>query len=66
MTHLLSWDAHGVVILPENDTLIRIIIKTMKIVLIGKAPVTPNGDATAFVQRSKKLSARCEVAAKYA
>ena len=32
----------------------------------GKAPVTPNVDATAFVQRSKNMSARCEVAAKYA
>jgi len=32
----------------------------------SKAPVTPNGDATAFVQRSKNLSARCGVAAKHA
>jgi len=31
-----------------------------------KAPVTPNGDATAFVQRSENMSALCEVAAKYA
>jgi len=29
-----------------------------------KAPVTPNGDATAFEQRSENLPARCEVAAK--
>jgi len=26
-----------------------------------KAPVTPNGDATAFEQRSENLSARCEL-----
>ena len=31
-----------------------------------KAPVTPNGVATAFVQRSKTMSARCGNAAKYA
>jgi len=31
-----------------------------------KAPVTPNGDATAFVQRSKTMLARCGIAAKYA
>jgi len=31
-----------------------------------KAPVTPNGDATAFVQRSKTMSARCGIAAEYA
>ena len=30
-----------------------------------KAPVTPIGDATVFVQRSKKLLARCGVAVKY-
>jgi len=30
-----------------------------------KAPVTPNGDPTVFVQRSENLSARCGVAAKY-
>jgi len=30
-----------------------------------KAPVTPNGDATAFVQRSKTMSARCGIAAEY-
>ena len=30
-----------------------------------KAPVTPNGDATAFVQRSKIMSARCGIAAEY-
>jgi len=28
-------------------------------------PVAPNGDATAFVQRSKNLLARCGVAAKH-
>jgi len=28
---------------------------------IGKASVTPNGDATAFVQRSKPMSARREI-----
>jgi len=33
---------------------------------VRKAPVKPNGDATAFVQRSQNLSARCAVAAKYA
>jgi len=33
---------------------------------IYKAPVTPNGDATAFVQRSENMSAQCEVVAKYA
>jgi len=32
----------------------------------SKAPVTPNGNATAFVQRSKNLSACCGVTAKYA
>jgi len=32
----------------------------------AKAPVTPNGDATAFVQRSKTMSARRGIAAKYA
>ena len=38
----------------------------MKIkLLICKAPVTPNGDATAFVQRSKTMSARCGIAAEY-
>jgi len=31
-----------------------------------KAPVKPNGDATAFVQRSKTMSARCGIAAEYA
>jgi len=31
-----------------------------------KPHVTPNGDATAFVQRSKNLLARCGVAAKHA
>jgi len=31
----------------------------------SKAPVTPNGDATAFVQRSKTMSARCGIAAEY-
>jgi len=31
-----------------------------------KAPVTPNGDATAFVQRSKTMLARCGIAAEYA
>jgi len=31
-----------------------------------KAPVTPNGVATAFVWRSKTMSARCGIAAKYA
>jgi len=31
-----------------------------------KAPVTPNGDVTAFVQRSKNLSARCGVDTKHA
>jgi len=30
-----------------------------------KAPVTPNGVATAFVQRSKTMSARCGIAAEY-
>jgi len=30
-----------------------------------KAPVTPNSDATAFVQRSKTMSARCGNAVKY-
>jgi len=30
-----------------------------------KAPVTPNGDATAFVQRSKTMSARCVPPFKY-
>jgi len=35
------------------------------IILLDKAPFTPNGDATAFVQRSKTMSARCGVAAKY-
>ena len=34
--------------------------------LWAKAPVTPNGDATAFVQRSKNMSARCGIAAEYA
>jgi len=32
----------------------------------AKAPVTPNGDATAFVQRSKTMSARSGIAAEYA
>jgi len=32
---------------------------------IPKAPVTPNGVATAFVQRSKIMSARCGIAAEY-
>ena len=32
---------------------------------LTKAPVTPNGDATAFVQRSKTMSVRCGIAAKY-
>ena len=32
--------------------------------LMFKARVTPNGDATAFVHRSKNLTARCGVAAK--
>ena len=31
----------------------------------SKAPVTPNGDATAIVQRSENMSTRCGVAAKY-
>jgi len=31
-----------------------------------KAPITPNGEATAFVQRSENQPARCGVAAKYA
>ena len=34
--------------------------------IINKSPVTLNGDSTAVVQRSKNLSARCAVAAKYA
>jgi len=34
--------------------------------LIYKTPVTPNGDVTAFVQRSENMSAQCEVVAKYA
>ena len=33
---------------------------------ISIAPVTQNGDGTAFVQRSKNLSVRCAVADKYA
>jgi len=33
--------------------------------LASKAPVTPNGDATAFVQLSKTMSARCGIAAEY-
>ena len=33
---------------------------------VAKAPVTLNGDATAFVQRSKTMSARCGIAAQYA
>ena len=37
-----------------------------KLRILSKAPVTPNGDATAFVQRSKTMSARCGIAAKYA
>jgi len=36
------------------------------VILLYKAPVTPNGVATAFVQRSKNLSARCGVAVNYA
>jgi len=35
------------------------------ILVFRKAPVTPNGVATAFVQRSKAMSARCGIAAKY-
>jgi len=31
-----------------------------------KATVKPNGDAIVYVRRSETLSARCEVAAKYA
>ena len=31
----------------------------------AKAPVTPNGEATAFVQRSKTMSGRCGIAAEY-
>jgi len=33
--------------------------------MLLKAPVTPNGVATAFVQRSKTMSARCGIAAEY-
>jgi len=33
------------------------------IYLVFKASVTPNGDAKAFVQRSKTMSARCGIAA---
>ena len=33
---------------------------------IALVPVTPNGNATAFVQRSKTVSASCWIAAKYA
>jgi len=33
---------------------------------LHKAPVTLKGDATAFVQRSKTMSARCEIATEYA
>ena len=33
---------------------------------IRLAPVTPNSDATALVQRSKTLSARCGIGAEYA
>jgi len=42
------------------------ITRAASAVLSCKAPVTPNGDATAFVQRSENLSARCGVAAKHA
>jgi len=33
---------------------------------INKGPVTPNSDATAFVQRSKSMSTRCGIATEYA
>ena len=42
------------------------ITRAASAVLSCKAPVTPNGDATVFVQRSENLSARCGVAAKHA
>jgi len=38
----------------------------VSIIYLNKASVTPNGDATAFVQRSEKLEARYGVAVKYA
>ena len=44
------------------------IIKKVYVIFVyndSKAPVTPNGDATAFVQRSKTMSARCGIAAEY-
>jgi len=38
----------------------------LKLFISSKAPVTLNGVAAAFVQRSKTMSARCGIAKKYA
>ena len=42
----------------------RLVSKPSYHIITTKAPVTPNGDATAFVQRFENMSARCGVAAK--
>jgi len=46
----------------------NVIFSHEKVIMYMKRPtrnVKPNGDATAFVQRSKYMSARCGVDAKY-
>ena len=50
-----------------EETFARVVCKksSMTGIVPPKAPVTPNGDGTVFVQRSKTMSARCGIAAKY-
>jgi len=55
-------------ILKQQVGVVNIILSDYRFCVIvssSKAPVTPNGVATAFVQRSKTMSARCGIAAEY-